>query len=72
MSQPCTTCGDTEGSRRRSREEAIKQAKKIAIEKGQAQANCKDEINGTYYVLDAATAFREHHLIDAVVSGLPD
>jgi hypothetical protein len=44
-------------------------AKKIAIEKKQAQAICK-EADGTVFTVDAARAFQEHfHIID-VVSGL--
>ena len=47
-------------------------AKRIANEKGQPQAICKDEVNGTYFTVDAATAFQQHFLIEQVVSGLPD
>lgn len=47
-------------------------AKVTANEKRQAQAICKDEINGTYFSIDAATAFQQHLLIVEVVSGLPD
>lgn len=45
------------------------QAKKIAIEKKQAQALCQ-EADGTVFTVDAVRAFREHfHILD-VVSGL--
>jgi hypothetical protein len=45
-------------------------AKKIAIEKKQAQALCK-ESDGTVFTIDAARAFQEHFHILEVVSGLP-
>jgi hypothetical protein len=45
-------------------------AKKLAVEKKQAQALCK-ESDGTLFTVDAVRAFREHFHILEVVSGLP-
>jgi hypothetical protein len=52
-----------------SLEDAKIKAKKLAIEKKQAQALCK-ESDGTVFTVDAVQAFREHfHILD-VLSGL--
>lgn len=68
----CATCVDAGREKNMAMEDRKVDAKILAIEKGQPQAICKDEINGTFFTVDAATAFRGHFLIEQVVSGLPD
>lgn len=62
----CENCKD----KMISLENSVKQAQKLAIEKKQAQALCK-ESDGTLFTVDAARAFKEHFHILEVFSGLP-
>lgn len=68
----CATCIDAARDKNMAITDRVAAAKKTAIEKRQAQAICKDEINGTYFTVDAVTAFQQHFCIEQVVSGLPD
>jgi hypothetical protein len=68
----CPTCVDAFREKSQAISDRTMQAKKEAREKGKPQAICKDEVNQTYFITDAATAFREHFLIEQVVSGLQD
>lgn len=68
----CATCVDAGREKNLAMEDRMASAKITAHEKGQAQAICKDEVNGTYFTVDAVTAFQQHFLIEQVVSGLPD
>jgi len=68
----CATCVDAGRERNMAMSDRATAAKRIANEKGQPQAICKDEVNGTYFTVDAATAVQQHFLSEQVVSGLPD
>jgi len=66
----CPTCVDAYREKFQAMSDRTAQAKQQAREKGKAQAICKDEINGTFFIVDAITAFQQHLLIEQVVSGL--
>ena len=68
----CPTCVDAYREKNQAISDRTWQAKQLAREKRKAQAICKDEVNQTYFITDAATAFQQHFLIEQVVSGLPD
>ena len=68
----CATCIDAARDKNMAITDRVAAAKKLAREKGQAQAICKDEINGTYFTVDAVKAFQQHFYIEQVVSGLSD
>lgn len=66
----CATCIDAGKEKSKTMDNLRDYAKLKANEKGQAQAICKDEIEGTFFTVDATSAFQQHLLIVEVVSGL--
>lgn len=65
----CATCGDTFGDRKKTKDSAIQQAQIKASEEQKAIAVC-EESDGSFFAIDAATAFQQHFRIVEVVSGL--
>jgi hypothetical protein len=68
----CSTCGDGYKDKARQQESLREIAKLKARETSQAQAICKEEIDGTVFILSAAEAIRQHRLIVEIVSGRQD
>lgn len=69
---PCATCGDSGKERNRALDGARSQAKLKAVEEKTAQAICKEETDGTLFIVPVGQAFTNHFLIEEVVSGLSD
>jgi hypothetical protein len=65
----CTACGDTGASKLSALDAMRDKAKTAAVEKAQPQAICKEEIDGTLFVLPAAEAIQRQLLIVDIVSG---
>lgn len=70
MSQSCTGCLDEAKERNRDMNNLLIQAKNKAIEDKKPKAICQDEVEGTLFITDAITAFREHFNIKHIISGL--
>lgn len=66
---PCTTCGDSGKEKKRSLDAKRAEAKTKALEEKAPQAICREEIEGTLFIVPAATAFSNRFLIAEVVSG---
>lgn len=65
----CTACGDT-GASIKSMQDAMRdKAKTVAVEKKQPQAICKEEIDGTLFILPAVEAIQRQFLIVDIISG---
>lgn len=68
----CFTCTGSWMLKQHFLETRRADVKKLANEKGEAQAICQNQWDGSFFIVDAATAFASDFHIIEVVSGLPD
>lgn len=71
MSYGCDTCGDSWKLKQQAIEDRRTAAQKIANEKGEAQAICQEDSDGSTFTAPAAYAFANHFHILEVVAVMP-